>query len=172
MSATRSGSGTDGYSAETWTYLGIRAGAKGRRSHAWQEPSGRVWLYNDTGSYVTGGLYAVKVDRTSERLTRTAPEYTGQISPDVDLGELETLSKAARAKLARLARERRDGAQKHRLALPRGTQADSGAHAGRRQGGRRAGPTIRRHAGPRRRQASRGMAGTGRSHIRRCRAGI
>jgi hypothetical protein len=111
MSTTRSGSGTDGYSAETWTYLGIRAGAKGRRSHAWQEPSGRVWLYNDTGSYVTGGLYAVKVDRTSERLTRTAPEYTGQISPDVDLGELEAFSKAARVKLARLARERRDGAQ-------------------------------------------------------------
>jgi hypothetical protein len=100
MSTTRSGSGTDGYSAETWTYLGIRAGAKGRRSHAWQEPSGRVWLYNDTGSYVTGGLYAVKVDRTSERLTRTTPEYTGQISPDVDLGELEALSKAARVKPA------------------------------------------------------------------------
>jgi hypothetical protein len=111
MSTARSGSGTDGYSAETWTYLGIRAGAKGRRSHAWQEPSGRVWLYNDTDSYVTGGLYAVKVDRTSERLTRTAPEYTGQISPDVNLGELEALSKAARVKLARLARERRDGAQ-------------------------------------------------------------
>ena len=111
MSATRSGSGTDGYSTETWTYLGIRAGAKGRRSHAWQEPSGRVWLYNDTGSYVTGGLYAVKVDRTSERLTRAAPEYTGQISAAVDLGELEALSKAARVKLARLARERRDGAQ-------------------------------------------------------------
>jgi hypothetical protein len=100
---------TDTWPEETWTYAGIRA-LKGKRAHCWREPSGRELLYSDKRSYVIGGLYLCKVNRESESMTRTHPQYTGERLEREERAPLDAADLAARIRLARLAQERKDAA--------------------------------------------------------------
>jgi hypothetical protein len=101
---------TDTWPEETWTYAGIRE-LKGKRAHCWRDPSRRELLYSDKGSYVIGGLYSCRVNRESESLTRTHPQYTGERLDREERGPLDAADLAARVRLASLAQERKHAAE-------------------------------------------------------------
>jgi hypothetical protein len=96
------------YTAEVWTYLGIRVSAKDKRMHGWRDPGGRELWYSDKGSFVIGGRYDVEVNRADDRCTRRTPSYAGEYIGQEERAGLEALDLAARLRLAGLVRERRD----------------------------------------------------------------
>jgi len=99
----------DGKVPEVWAYAGIRVNTKGKRFHAWidQAGAGTQLTYTDSGRWIVGGLYDVRVARDSSGVTRTYPKWAGSHVADRDLLlEWSARDAAARARLAALARER------------------------------------------------------------------
>lgn len=94
----------DQWGLETWTYAGLRVGRNGKRLHAWAEPDGSEYLYDDKGSaWVMGGLYEVEVQRDAEHVTRKTPKYTGNRAEAGTVQRYRVADEAARITLAELA---------------------------------------------------------------------
>jgi hypothetical protein len=98
---------------EQWVYAGLRVGSKtngSKRLHAWREPGGSEYLYDDKGSmWVIGGIYDVEVDRTDAGVVRAAPSYTGErIEDRATIQRYRVADEAARIKLSQLAMTRAD----------------------------------------------------------------
>lgn len=93
---------------ERWTFGGSRV-SKGKRVHAWIDPTGRELWFSATGSYSPGAVYEVQVVRNGERVTlRGRPDFTGTKSADSDLhASIAAQHKAAELELQRRAREQK-----------------------------------------------------------------
>ncbi len=69
---------------ETWIYGGIRAGADGKRRHAWIDPAGEEHWFSRTGARMAvGSHYTVQVSRRDGTLTlHGIPAYTGSAADE------------------------------------------------------------------------------------------
>lgn len=94
---------------ERWVFGGSRI-IKGKRYHAWIDPSGTELLYAPVGSPTVGSIYEVKVARRDDIISKYkhATVYTGDRADPELRDRLFAQHRAAETALSLASRERAD----------------------------------------------------------------
>jgi hypothetical protein len=93
---------------EEWVHTGVRVSSKGKRVTTWQVPSGKAISFIERKSYITGGVYTVKVsDAEGGGIVRHGdPRWDHRYDNDDDVAQWRAREVAAEAALAHKVNER------------------------------------------------------------------
>jgi hypothetical protein len=109
---TGAGAGTAGTVQETWTYGGVRVGARHTRVHAWIDPAGEELWFPKAGAHAAvGSRYTVSVRRSAGTTSIIGvPEYAGR-SPDDGLRQRLWAAHTAATTWLQMIRDQRNDAK-------------------------------------------------------------